>query len=1060
MKPMIRVRAIGTSELRVGRGKVKPDSAVLFALVLYLACNASQGVARARVLDLFWPGVAEVSRRHALRQLLYRLRRNGVSLALDGDELEIAAAEVDSDLSALLDTDWPETASAEAVIAAASVLPGYSPALPEQYLEWLDDLRSRIGAQYRRAVMRHLAAARDEGRWSDVDEWSRRCLAADPLNEEATLALAEAAAMSGSKTRALGILDEYLWELGPREKVIGLPAKVLKRRISEQPPGNVSRYAGGTPLVGRAEETRRLNELLGGTLAGHRASVLLVGAPGIGKTALTQEIVDSALMRGWRSISARLQASDLHRPLAAFVDLFSVLLHLPGALGSAPASLTQLRRLTQHGVEPGIDAPRSQEAEAVQERIRVAALDLFAAVCDEGPLVVVLEDLHWADASSMLLLQHMLDRTRDLPIFWLLTARPEVRFTELRETLPEELVETMRMGPLSARDSVTLFRLLTDRWRPADQATVNEFSAALTGGNPFFIREVARHYTETGSIRSLPGSLRALIHDRVARLPRVSQHVLHTCAILGRYSTVPRIASVLEMGTAELLACLEDLDAVGILGAGKDADALAMHDLWQEELLSSLRAASRQLIHHRCGAVLEMESRQTRSASMMWEASRHLIESGAQDRALSLLEECAQHLLDNGLPVDAAKTFELAFNAAATDAERFRALSGRISALHRAAKWSELSEVIGPAIELSERCSGAPSGHSELELLETELLWKTESDSNGCLERALSCALDDTAPKGHRVAAGLIAARTASNLGKWEDLNRVYTTVAAFDCAEAENRACILAVATIFHTEIGSLDQALESSGQLVSLERDMGSVLGLARALRFAAYPLRCLGEYERAITLLKEAFVIAEDRRLVEDACTAADMLVTISVERNDFRTAQSWLDRAEKWAQQVGARYSRNSLNSERAIMALASGSTLDAATIMQTDLRELEQDPLVRQRVLNLSILTRVCVAKRDFDMLREVLTLLRSGLEQIRTTPRLDYFIASVGQGLVALGQGEEAKEYVRHYLVHARRDRGAVAPELYSLCAIRIDGTDNSRSARGGHAGTAPTSAE
>ena len=1036
MKPMIRVRAIGTSELRVGRGKVKPDSAVLFALVLYLACNASQGVARARVLDLFWPGVAEVSRRHALRQLLYRLRRNGVSLALDGDELEIAAAEVDSDLSALLDTDWPETASAEAVIAAASVLPGYSPALPEQYLEWLDDLRSRIGAQYRRAVMRHLAAARDEGRWSDVDEWSRRCLAADPLNEEATLALAEAAAMSGSKTRALGILDEYLWELGPREKVIGLPAKVLKRRISEQPPGNVSRYAGGTPLVGRAEETRRLNELLGGTLAGHRASVLLVGAPGIGKTALTQEIVDSALMRGWRSISARLQASDLHRPLAAFVDLFSVLLHLPGALGSAPASLTQLRRLTQHGVEPGIDAPRSQEAEAVQERIRVAALDLFAAVCDEGPLVVVLEDLHWADASSMLLLQHMLDRTRDLPIFWLLTARPEVRFTELRETLPEELVETMRMGPLSARDSVTLFRLLTDRWRPADQATVNEFSAALTGGNPFFIREVARHYTETGSIRSLPGSLRALIHDRVARLPRVSQHVLHTCAILGRYSTVPRIASVLEMGTAELLACLEDLDAVGILGAGKDADALAMHDLWQEELLSSLRAASRQLIHHRCGAVLEMESRQTRSASMMWEASRHLIESGAQDRALSLLEECAQHLLDNGLPVDAAKTFELAFNAAATDAERFRALSGRISALHRAAKWSELSEVIGPAIELSERCSGAPSGHSELELLETELLWRTEVDSNSSLQRALACARDGAASLAHRASAGLTAARTASNLARWSDLEFVHKTAKALPVDSLEGRANILAVETIFHTEIGSLDAALEAANRLISTEREMGSVCGLSRALRFGAHPLRCLGQFDSAIAMLTEALELAEKLHLVEDACSAADVIATIHVERNDIGAAEFWLLQAEGFANRIGAEYARNSINSLKAIVALASNEPESVESLIETDPAKHGRDPLVKQRVVNLSILSRLFVARNDAANLEIALRLLRRDLVLLSPTCRKDYAVASLALGLVEQGKSREASACVRNYLTHDRRDRSDPSSEIAHLLSL------------------------
>ena len=209
---MVRVRAIGATEVRVGRRHIGPDSMVLFALALYLACTAGARIARQQLLDLLWPGVPQLSRRHALRQLLYRLRQSGLVLAHDGEELQLEAANVDSDLASLLAAGWPESAPPDEIVAAATVLPGYTPPLSELYREWLDELRARIAAQYRRAVLRQIACARQEGRWFDLDSWARRCLAVDPFNEEGTLARAEAMARTGAKTAALGILNLLLAE--------------------------------------------------------------------------------------------------------------------------------------------------------------------------------------------------------------------------------------------------------------------------------------------------------------------------------------------------------------------------------------------------------------------------------------------------------------------------------------------------------------------------------------------------------------------------------------------------------------------------------------------------------------------------------------------------------------------------------------------------------------------------------------------------------------------------------------------------------------------------------
>jgi len=280
---VVRIRAIGRTEIHLGNSRIGPESAVLFAIVLYLACHAGERVSRARLLELLWPRVPEASRRHALRQLLYRLRRSGLNVTLEGADLFLDRAHVDSDLADVLSSGWPATAGPEDVVRAGTLLPGYAPALSELYLRWLDELRARVEPQYRRAVLRHLAQSKHEGRWADVAEWARRCLATDPLNEEATLASAEALVMCGSKTRALDVIEQYRGELGDREKTIGLPARVLTRRISEQQSrrplgtapiscvGRAARSGDGapqrSPRPGRHQASRRRAD--GGT-GGHR----------------------------------------------------------------------------------------------------------------------------------------------------------------------------------------------------------------------------------------------------------------------------------------------------------------------------------------------------------------------------------------------------------------------------------------------------------------------------------------------------------------------------------------------------------------------------------------------------------------------------------------------------------------------------------------------------------------------------------------------------------------------------------------------------------------------
>ncbi len=546
---MIYVRVLGTTEVRVRDRRITPDSEMLFALALFLSLNAGRRIPRSFLLDLFWPSEAVRSRRHALRQLLYRLHRSGFSFKSDGEEILIDEREVESDIRRVFVVSWPQSASPTEVESVAQMLSGYDPPLPKPYRDWLDELRARVHSQYRRALLYQIEAARRDGRWHDVEEWAGRGLAIDPLNEEATLARAEALAMSGSKAQALRIIDGYLYELGDRDRVIGLPAKTMRRRVSENAFDRTQHQSDSARLIGREREFARLNDALIKTLPTNGTAILVTGAAGIGKTRLANELFAGAALRGWRTIPVRLHAGDIQRPLSVFVDLFSILLEQPGALGCAPASLAQLRILAGHVESEEPNPNRSQEAEAVQDRLRLAGLDLLESVVSEGPLVLLIDDLHWCDERSIRLLSHLISRSTTLPLFWILTARLEAQFVDLRRRFLLDHVRTMRVGPLARAEAATLFEILR---KSAGADALHDgpgFPESIANGNPLFIQELARREKETGNATSLPDSLRSLIRDRITRLSPVARNVLHACAILGRHASIPRIAGIIELNT-------------------------------------------------------------------------------------------------------------------------------------------------------------------------------------------------------------------------------------------------------------------------------------------------------------------------------------------------------------------------------------------------------------------------------------------------------------------------------------------------------------------------------
>ena len=230
---MIRVRTLGHCAIQVDSLPIAPDAEMVFAALLLLTVEPGRRLGRSELLGMLWPEVPAPRAGHCLRQTIYRLRTLGVPLAVERTHLTLSPEVVDSDVDALLRIRRPDDIERVADGIGGPFLPGYAPAFSEPLRDWVERHRDLVTASARRVLVNAIAMRKARGEWAEVERLAHRCLSIDSLNEDATLALAEVAALHGGKAEAMGILDRYLREMGPAAREVRLPAMALRRRIAE-----------------------------------------------------------------------------------------------------------------------------------------------------------------------------------------------------------------------------------------------------------------------------------------------------------------------------------------------------------------------------------------------------------------------------------------------------------------------------------------------------------------------------------------------------------------------------------------------------------------------------------------------------------------------------------------------------------------------------------------------------------------------------------------------------------------------------------------------------------
>jgi hypothetical protein len=366
------------------------------------------------------------------------------------------------------------------------------------------------------------------------------------------------------------------------------------------PTGEGARVAGprgagasGRVLVGRRAELAALDHLLDEVSVGQPGFALITGEPGIGKTRLAEEMAVRARERGHLVVIARCPAAAGAPAFWAWRHLLRQLTHgTPPPTAEAEQGPSALGTVGDPDgrLTTGADPDTGADPEETAFRMYESTARLLAATASERPVLVVLDDLHWADTSSLGLLSHLAQTFTDGRVAVVGTARdcttPARALTDAFEAVARR--RALRL-PLTGLTLPELAQLVPAETPEDDLRSLHD----RTGGNPFFATELIDHRA-VGSTRAVPPRVRDVVLGRISRLPQSTADLLRLAATTGREFDLALVARFAGLSVGAALDRLEPAMAAALIVERSPACFGFAHAVVQETLtdgMPSLRRA-------------------------------------------------------------------------------------------------------------------------------------------------------------------------------------------------------------------------------------------------------------------------------------------------------------------------------------------------------------------------------------------------------------------------------------------------------------------------------------
>src|SRR5262245_15832301 len=666
------------------------------ALLSYLALPPGAAHPRDKVTSLLWGNTVDTTARTSLRQTLYALRKSlrdadPQPLVVDGETvaLDPEAVTVDVREFELRAAEATPSALAEAVaLYSGDFLDGLT-VQEETFDDWLLGHRERLREVALTSLAGLLAHQRTARSTDSAVQTALRLLELDPLQECAHRVLMEIYAETGRRGSALrqyqlcvATLQREL-RTEPEAETKALYHEILQRRAQATPDqrsqpiqaatAQASSYrpeltepspAWEPPLVGRQPNVARLREELDEALSGRGRVVVLIGEAGAGKSRLVSELTASAARRRWRVMVGRCYETERILPFAPWVDALR-----SGRVVEEREILDTLEAGWRDELErllPELSGQGKPTASSPGEEVAgrsggdprypfEATSELLKRLARREPLVVVLEDVHWADEMSVRLLAFLGRRLSNIRLVVVATIREEelADFALLRQSLDEldEHGELVRLSvpPLSRSDTAALVKALAPSELPKQLVVYLAQDAwRISDGNAFVVVEVM-HALRAGQTVSLaqrltlPARVHKLVQQRLARLSDRGRRLVAVAAVIGRQFDFALAQRAADMSEREAAEGVEELVRHGVLrGAG---DGLAFsHDHIREVATSELPPALRVALHRRVAESMEAYLRDDARYAYGNDLAAHALALGTHYRNGRVWEKAAAFL--------------------------------------------------------------------------------------------------------------------------------------------------------------------------------------------------------------------------------------------------------------------------------------------------------------------------------------------------------------------------------------------------------------------------------
>jgi DNA-binding SARP family transcriptional activator len=731
-------RILGPLEVYGDGGAVPVGGARQRALLAILILHANEVVPVERLLDDLWGERQPTSGAKALHVSISQLRKAlgdgriltrapGYVLRLESTELDVLRAE-----RLLAQAESAEPHEASALLRDALSLWRGPPLAEVAYETFAQPEIARLEELRIRTIEQRIDADLALGRHGELVGELEALVQEHPLRERLRAQLMLALYRSGRQAEALTAYQRarsvLVDELGiePGQALRELHQAILRHDAAIEPaaPRNAPAATRGA-FVGRKAE---LDELLAGlddAIAGRGRLFLLVGEPGIGKSRLAEELAARASARGARILVGRCWEAGGAPAYWPWVESLRRYVRdtepaeLPAALGPGAAEIAQLVPEIRSEL-PELSEASTLESEGARFRLFDAVAELLRNASDARPIVLVLDDLHAADAPSLLLLQFLarkLDSTRLLVLGAYRDVDPVPREPltgVLAEVAREPVTRRLFLRGLSELDVEELVE------RTASELASPELVAAIqerTEGNPLFVGETMRLLVSEGvgaeadgrAEITVPQTVRDVITRRVDRLSERCNRILVLASILGRDFSLGTLARVAEMPEVELLETLDEAMAARIVADHPAAHGRLRfaHVLIRDTLYDSLTTAGRIRFHRQAISALE-SSYAGEPGPELAELAHHAIAGHDVARGLRYARRAGDYALELLAFEEAARLYEAALEAlelvaGADDATRCELLLSLGEAESRAGSSAAAREAFLAAAEVARK---------------------------------------------------------------------------------------------------------------------------------------------------------------------------------------------------------------------------------------------------------------------------------------------------------------------------------------------------------------------